>query len=143
MLLLTIREKMDSVKCQLKVDREEVKLKTKRWIISLTCFTFVNCGQTLATFITVCLLAFTKRNELHYLNFFAMIYLFGKVTVSLTLIIPTAIQLFSDVRGALYRIEMFLKATEYSQSRGFRQEPARFSQRNKILFRIFTVSLFT
>ena len=44
-----------------------------------------------------------------------MIYLFGRVTLSFTLIIPRAIQLFIDVRGALYRIEMFLKATDDSQ----------------------------
>jgi cystic fibrosis transmembrane conductance regulator len=44
-----------------------------------------------------------------------MIYLFGIITTSLTLIIPTSIKLFVDVRGALQRIEMFLKATEYPQ----------------------------
>ena len=69
----------------------------------------------MATFITVCTLVLTKKDDLRYLNFFALIYLFGILTSSFTFIIPTTIQLFSDVRGALQRIEMFLKATEHSQ----------------------------
>ncbi len=44
-----------------------------------------------------------------------MIYLFGMLAFSVTNSIPTALRLFTDVRGALHRIEMFLKTTEYSR----------------------------
>ena len=44
-----------------------------------------------------------------------MIYLFGMITLSYTFLIPTVVQLFSDVRGGLQRIETFLKAAESSQ----------------------------
>ncbi len=93
----------------------EVKVKAKRWIISLIGHTFINCGQSLATFITVCILIFTKRNDMPDLNFFAMIYLFGIFSSSITSSIPRVLLLFNDVRGALHRIEIFLKTTEYSQ----------------------------
>ena len=95
--------------------REEVKLKTKRWIISLICYAFAACGQSLATFITVCTLVVTKKNDLRYLNFFAMIYLFGIINYSFAYVIPRAIQLFIDVRSACQRIEIFFKETEYLQ----------------------------
>ncbi len=93
----------------------EVKIKAKRWIISLIGYTFMICGQSLATFITVCILIFTKRNDMPNLNFIAMIYFFGVFSLSVTSSIPTMLRFVTDVRGALHRIEMFLKTTEYSQ----------------------------
>ena len=92
-----------------------MKAKTKRWMISLTCYSFATCGQSLATFITVCILILTNREDLRYLNFFAMIYFFRLINYSFMYIIPRAVHLFNDVRGSLQRIEIFLKATELSQ----------------------------
>ncbi len=92
-----------------------MKLKAKRWIISLIGYIFMICGQSLATFITVCILIFTESNEILYLNFFAMIYLYGMLALSLTSSVPTVLRFVTDVRGALHRIEMFLKTAEYSK----------------------------
>jgi cystic fibrosis transmembrane conductance regulator len=75
------------------------------------------CGQNLATFITVCTLIYTARNDIAYLNFFSMIYLFGIINTSAAVGIPTTVRLFSDVRGALQRIEMFLTATDNSSNK--------------------------
>ena len=78
----------------------------------MLCYAFTTSGQSLATFISVCILIVTARNDIAHLNFFSMIYLFGILNTSITISIPTAIRLFTDVRGALQRIEKFLKAVD-------------------------------
>ena len=114
--------------------REEVKLKSKRWIISLTCFAFLGCGQGLATFITVCTLIYTARDNIAYLNFFSMIYLFGILNKSVTISIPTSIRLLTDVRGALQRIENFLKETEHAQEQSLQSSKSRNEEKNVTTF---------
>ena len=91
-------------------------------MISLICYAFTPCAQSLATYITVCTLTYTERNDIANINFFAMIYLYGKLTFALTIQIPTVIRLLSDVAAGLHRFETFLKTKECFKSESLLKE---------------------
>ena len=79
----------------------------------LTCYSFISCGQHLATFITVVVLVMTQKENMSNLNFFAIIALFHALSEVLCLCLPTAVRYITDVRTALERIEIFLKNNEF------------------------------
>ncbi|XP_028408178.1 multidrug resistance-associated protein 4-like isoform X2 [Dendronephthya gigantea] len=92
---------------------QEIKYKAKRWIVMLTCYSFISCGQHLGTIITVLVLVLTKMPDIPYLNFFAMIALFRELSEKLCLCLPTSIRYITDVRTALQRMESFLQQNDH------------------------------
>ncbi|XP_028391901.1 multidrug resistance-associated protein 4-like [Dendronephthya gigantea] len=92
---------------------QEIKYKAKRWIVMLTCYSFISCGQHLGTVITVLVLVLTKRADIPYLNFFAMIVLFRELSEKICLCLPTSIRYITDVRTALKRMEVFLQQKDH------------------------------
>ena len=78
----------------------------------LTCYSFISCGQHLATFITVLVLILTQRASIPGLNFFALIALFRELNEMLCLCLSTSIRYVTDVGTALQRVENFLTRNE-------------------------------
>ncbi|CAB4039916.1 multidrug resistance-associated 4-like, partial [Paramuricea clavata] len=93
---------------------QEIVSKAKRWIIMLTSYSFISCGQHLGTFITVFVLALTQKEKIPNLNFFAMIALFRELSEKLCLCLPTSISYITNVRAAFQRMESFLQRNDSS-----------------------------
>ena len=74
----------------------------------LTTFSFISCGQHIATFISVLVLALTQVDSIQTVNFFAMMFIFRAMSEKLCMSLATVIRNFTDVRSALVRIELFL-----------------------------------
>ena len=89
--------------------RQEVKTKAKRWMIMLTTFSFVSCGQHVATFVAVLVLSLLQTENISTINFFALLYILRILNDKLCMSLPNSILEFTNMRSALVRIEMFLQ----------------------------------
>ena len=74
----------------------------------LSTYSFISCGQHIASFITVLVLALTQLQNIPNMNFFALLFLLRGINERLCLSFPNVIRNFTDVRSALTRMEFFL-----------------------------------
>ena len=74
----------------------------------LSTYSFISCGQHIASFITVLVLALTQLQNIPNMNFFALLFLLRGINDRLCLSFPNVIRNFTDVRSALARMELFL-----------------------------------
>ena len=74
----------------------------------LSTYSFISCGQHIASFITVLVLALTQLQNIPNMNFFALMFLLRGINERLCLSFPNVIRNFTDVRSALTRMELFL-----------------------------------
>ena len=75
----------------------------------LTTFSFLSCGQHVATFIAVLVLSLSHTENISKINFFALLYILRIMNDKLCMSLPNSILEFTNIRSALVRMEMFLQ----------------------------------
>ena len=75
----------------------------------LTTFSFVSCGQHVATFIAVLVLSLSQTENISTINFFALLYILRILNDKLCMAFPNSILEFTNMRSALVRMEIFLQ----------------------------------
>ena len=108
-----------------------MKAKAKRWMIMLTTFSFISCGQHVATFIAVLVIALTQTENMSKTNFFALLYILHNLNDKLCMCLPSAVLDFTNMRSALVRMELFLQQHGTLQHEDAPKSPLQFSSGTK------------
>lgn len=74
-------------------------------------YSFMVCGQQLATLVSIVLLIFTNSMTLSYQTVFAIVILTADVCKAFSVAIPSGIRLAIDVYTSLQRIHAFLETS--------------------------------
>ena len=102
-----------------------MKTKAKRWMIMLTTFSFMSCGQHVGTFIAVLVLSLTQTENISKINFFALLFILRELSDKLCLSLSNSVLEFTNMRSVLIRMELFLQQHDTLH---FEQDPKRSPQ---------------